>query len=119
MTDCTLNVIIGHKRAFTNMRGEDVCACGEKLRRSQGDRDGSTYNPDLDRRPLNEQAQRVWNAMSDGEWHTLAEIAEATGDPEASVSARFRDFRKVKFGSHAVPKQRIGRQWMYRLIPNE
>jgi hypothetical protein len=44
--------------------------------------------------------------MADGGWHTLAEIARHTGYPEASVSARLRDFRKPQYGSHAVDRRR-------------
>jgi predicted transcriptional regulator len=41
------------------------------------------------------QARRVIGCMADGAWRTLAEISAATGDPEASVSARLRDMRKA------------------------
>ncbi len=119
MTDCAVYTLLGHKRAFTNLRGEEICACGHKMGRGQGDRDGTTYDPELDRRPLNEQAQRVWDVMADGEWHFLSDVAAETGDPEASVSARFRDFRKPKFGGHSVEKKRVGRRWLYRLNPNK
>ena len=43
----------------------------------------------------------------DGDWHTLAEISEKTGDPEASVSARLRDFRKPKFGAFNVVREKM------------
>ena len=58
------------------------------------DFDGSTYKPDRDSQRLNAQGLRVWKLMSDQGWRTLKEISAATGDPEASVSARLRDFRK-------------------------
>lgn len=82
--------------------------------------DGETYNPILDRARLGAQAGRVWDTMSDGVWRTLAVIAYRTGDPEASVSARLRDFRKSRFGSHVVERRRKGKgrggTWEYRLI---
>lgn len=43
---------------------------------------------------LNEQGLRVYNAMRDLRVHTLADLAAATGDPEASVSARIREIRR-------------------------
>ena len=71
-----------------------------------GSRDGETVIPKKDEKRLNRQAQLVWNFMSDGQWHTLAEISRATGAPEASVSARLRDFRKVRFDYHQVLRRR-------------
>jgi DNA-binding Lrp family transcriptional regulator len=50
----------------------------------------------------------VYRLMVDGQWRTLAEIAEATGAPEASVSARLRDLRKRKFGGHVVARRPRG-----------
>jgi hypothetical protein len=80
-----------------------------------GHRDGATYEPNLDLVPLNNQMLRVWRVMRDGYWRPLHVIAEATGDPEASVSARLRDFRKTRFGGHVVQRRRIGRLFEYRL----
>jgi hypothetical protein len=51
------------------------------------------------------QHRRVLAVLRDGRWHTLAEISRLTGYPEASVSARIRDFRKADFGSHVVEKR--------------
>lgn len=86
------------------------------------DPDGATYRADLDRPRLGRQAQDVWNLMIDGEWRTLRGIADATGHPEASVSARLRDFRKVPWGGHEVEAERepslLGDgTWRYRLVP--
>lgn len=52
------------------------------------------------------QRARVLAFMWPGWWRTLAEISEATGDPEASVSARLRDLRKPAFGSYTVLRRR-------------
>lgn len=87
-----------------------------------GDRDGSTFDPKRDLKPLNKQAQAVWDAMVDGKWHTLAELSKATGYGECSVSARTRDFRKEEFG--CVPETMeseilFGRTWHYRLHPEK
>ena len=48
------------------------------------------------------QLQHVKTHMLDGKWHTLQELSEVTGAPEASVSARLRDLRKAPNGSHTV-----------------
>ena len=51
------------------------------------------------------QHHDVANLMLDGEWRSLEDISLATGHPQASVSARLRDFRKADFGSHFVRKR--------------
>lgn len=82
--------------------------------------DGATYRHHPDYARLGDQARRVWAAMDGGAWHTLAELAAATGDPEASVSARLRDFRKEQWGGHTVERVRAdpsGGTHVYRLIP--
>jgi hypothetical protein len=94
---------------------------GGIVTRLEGDRDGETYEPDLDRMPLNRQMIRVYATMNSwiGGWCTLSQIAAKCGDPEASVSARIRDFRKPRFGGHRVDRQRDGRLTYYRLVWNE
>jgi hypothetical protein len=78
---------------------------------------GPAYHPALDRERLQGQMRRVYRLMADGRWRTLAEIAEATGDPQASVSAQLRHLRKPRFGGHRVDKRRrSGGLWEYRLI---
>ena len=78
--------------------------------------DGYTYEPPEDESRLRTQLRRVFHYMADGQEHTLAEIAEATGGSEASVSARLRDFRKPRFGSWVVERRRIaGGLFGYRL----
>lgn len=46
--------------------------------------------------------------MADGEWRSLAEIQDITGDPQSSISARLRDLKKEKFGRYKVDKRRRG-----------
>ena len=83
-----------------------------------GPRDGKTFVPKKDEKRLNRQAQLVWNFMSDGRYHTLAEISRATGVPEASASARLRDLRKIRFGMNTVERRRrTESQYEYRLVP--
>jgi hypothetical protein len=63
------------------------------------------------------QILRVYDALYDGQWLTLAEIHQITGDPEASISAQIRHLRKYRFGAHDIQKRRRndGNQWEYRL----
>ncbi len=85
--------------------------------------DGDTYEPEHDKVRLNRQQQLVYSVMRDGVWRTLSEIAEETGEPEASISARLRDFRKPKFGKFDVQRRRRGEAKAgvheYRLIDKE
>jgi hypothetical protein len=80
---------------------------------------GPSYDHERDSQRLTGQIQRVFALMSDGTWRTLREIAEATGDPEASVSAQLRHLRKPRFGSHTVERRRRGVEssglWEYRM----
>lgn len=79
--------------------------------------DGATYDPDQDESRLARQINRVWRAMNDGGWHTLADLSLQTGVPEASISARLRDFRKPRFGGHVVLRERAGGGlWRYKLV---
>jgi hypothetical protein len=82
--------------------------------------DGKTYDAERDKDRLKTQLFNVWRLMKDSRWRTLEQISVKVGCPEASVSARLRDFRKRKFGSHTVERQYV-RQGLfkYRLIPNE
>ena len=87
------------------------------------DFDGKTYEPQHDKVRLNRQLSIVWNVMKAGHWMTLARLASLTKQPEASVSARLRDLRKDRFGSHTVERRRRGAAsdglWEYRLIPSQ
>jgi hypothetical protein len=85
---------------------------------------GRTYVADLDAKRLGAQLTRVIAAMSDGRWRTLTEIQahiqRATGkrDPEASLSARLRDIRKL-WGEEAMESRRrtedgVDGLWEYR-----
>lgn len=56
---------------------------------------GSTYVPVFDRDRLNAQQKRIYRLMRDCQWRTLREIEKVTEDPQASISARLRDFRKL------------------------
>lgn len=65
--------------------------------------DGKTYEPSDGPR----LGAQVASLMRDGQWRTLYEIAHATGCPTQSVSARLRDLRKPRYGSHHVERRRV------------
>ena len=69
--------------------------------------DGETYDEALDGDRLRSQYARVWAAMADEQWHTPEELERITGYRWASINARTRDFRKPKFGGHAVDRERV------------
>jgi hypothetical protein len=86
----------------------------------QGIRDGKTFDVNKDLVRLNAQATKVFSVMESGKWFSLRELSDQTNAPEASVSARLRDFRKPKFGAHTVERQRrTNGTWEYRLIKAE
>lgn len=80
------------------------------------DFDGPAYDRRIDRARLAGQILRIHDLMADGQWRTLDEIAQLTGDPPASVSAQLRHLRKEKYGAHCVEKRRReGGLWEYSL----
>jgi hypothetical protein len=81
--------------------------------------DGSDYVPKRDDVRLSVQYVRIFDLMKDGEYRTLQEIEEKTGDPQASISAQLRHMRKERFGSHKINKSYIGQGlYEYQLIVN-
>ena len=85
---------------------------------TSGHRDGATYATPRDTARLNRQAQAVYDVMADHAWRTLGQIADATGEPEASISARLRDLRKPRFGGHIVEREYLADGvWRYRVLP--
>jgi hypothetical protein len=82
-----------------------------------GPRDGETFDRDRDLFRLNDQMRDVYHLMMDGQWRPLFAIAAHTGHPEASVSARLRDLRKVKYGGFTVERKYIANGvFHYRLV---
>jgi len=87
------------------------------------DFDGPVYDPALDRDRLTGQMQRIRQVLLAaaflGDWLTLSEIHDRTGDPEASISAQIRHLRKPRFGAHRIDKRRRGKGstglWEYRM----
>lgn len=81
--------------------------------------DGSDYSHERDAKRLAGQMLRVFDYMKSGHWHTLGEIAAATGDPPASISAQLRHLKKKRFGSHGLEKEHVGNGlFKYRLLVN-
>lgn len=82
---------------------------------------GSDYVALVDGPRLLRQHERIRDLMLDGVWRTLSEIATATGDHEASVSAQLRHLRKPSFGGYVVNKRRRGAVsrglWEYQVSP--
>ncbi len=65
---------------------------------------GPDYCPARDNKRLLSQQEQILAVMKKGRSLTLYEISEATGQPEASVSAQLRHLRKARFGSYEVSK---------------
>ena len=69
---------------------------------------GADYVHARDAARLTLQHERVLAVMQDYKPHTLSEISDITGDPEASVSAQLRHLRKPRFGGHQITKTHLG-----------
>lgn len=79
--------------------------------------DGPTYVPERDHDRLDRQLREIRRVMMHGAWKTLRDLEDATGFPQASISARLRDFRKKRFGSHIVERHYRGHGvFEYRLL---
>jgi len=78
--------------------------------------DGPTFEPARDGERLTIQLERVRSIVSDGRWITLAQLARRAGGSEASVSARLRDLRKFRHGSHTIERRYVENGvWEYRM----
>ncbi len=82
---------------------------------------GADYVPERDNPRLGRQLSLIFNLMKDASWRTLSEIANKTGEPEASISAQLRHLRKERFGSHTVNRRHEEGKalYEYQLIVNE
>jgi len=78
--------------------------------------DGADYIPERDNDRLGAQLKRIFDIVIDGQWRTLQDISELTGDPHASISAQLRHLRKPRFGSWNVERKYMGNGlYLYRL----
>ena len=78
---------------------------------------GPAYEVEKDAKRIGKQYERIRDLMLSVDWKTLREIADITGDPEASISAQLRHLRKEKFGGYTLEKRRRSDRgtWEYRL----
>lgn len=77
---------------------------------------GKTFDPDKDADRLGSQLRTVYDLMEDGAWRTLGTISAKTGAPEASASARLRDFRRLGMTVERIRIDGRSGLWAYRLI---
>jgi len=64
----------------------------------------------------NAQLEAVWQAMRDGVWRSVEEIAALVECKPASASARLRDLRKPRYGGWTVERAYVGNGlWRYRV----
>ncbi len=60
--------------------------------------------------------KRVFDFMSDYEWHFLDEISRAAMCSPTGASARIRDLRKARYGNHCVECRQVSVSvFQYRL----
>lgn len=80
---------------------------------------GETFDPALDEDRLGAQARRFRDLMLDGSWRSLDEISDLTGDPGASVSARFRQMGELGYPTEKRRRAGLERRgvWEYRMGP--
>lgn len=63
------------------------------------------------------QLEAVWQAMRDGAWRSVEEIAALVECKPASASARLRDLRKPQYGGWTVERAYVGQGvWRYRVV---
>lgn len=76
--------------------------------------DGATLKP-TDNSRLRAQLDKVRSVMLAGGWFTLEQLSTETLAPQASVSARLRDLRKLKFGAYNVERRAVpGHRGLYQ-----
>lgn len=81
--------------------------------------DGATFDAKQDWPRLMSQLDLVRSALRPGDWYTLRDLVRIAGGSEASVSARVRDLRKLKFGAHRIERRRRrpgAGTWEYRMV---
>lgn len=77
---------------------------------------GADYRAPRDQDRLSTQLERVKDAMIDGQWRSLEQIADLAQAPQTSVSAQLRNLRKPEFGSWLVDRRHVDRGlYEYRL----
>lgn len=110
------------REVFTAEQIAQIVDGAEKARDciALGEFDGPHYDSSRDGGRLRGQLLAIFNFMCDGRWRTLGEIHQATGAPEASISAQLRHLRKRRFGAHTVNLKAVGGGlYCYRLVVNK
>ena len=89
--------------------------CGVCSLQKEMTQHGIDYRRDLPRikKQIDRVRQTMLEATAEKEWLTLVAIEFRTGDPQASVSARLRDLRKLGF--KVFRRRRTEGQWEYRI----
>lgn len=83
---------------------------------------GPAYDDWIDGARLRRQHEHIREWMlAHGGWRTLAEIREALGYSDSSISAQLRHLRKPRFGCYRVEKRRRNGKgtWEYRVSQQE
>lgn len=75
--------------------------------------DGQTYDEKRDEARLSRQLDRVLECLKRGGWWTLRDLAREAGGSEAGCSARLRDLRKTRNGSHTIERRRVNDSGLY------
>ena len=75
--------------------------------------DGALVIPELDDERLTGQMYRIMNVLKDGREYTLKDIADLTGDPEASISADIRTWAKPRWGGYYIKTTRITKKGLH------
>ena len=81
-------------------------------------RNAATFTEAQDGKRIARQREMVLKVMLPGDWRTLSQIEMLTGYPQASISARLRDFRKKEYGGYIVERERVPEAhglWRYRV----
>jgi CRP-like cAMP-binding protein len=82
--------------------------------------DGADYIHSRDSKRLGTQMEQIRDFMEGKGYLTLQEIADATGNPPASVSAQLRNLRKERFGSRIIDKKYVSNGlYSYKLVGRE
>lgn len=78
---------------------------------------GATFEPSRDATRLSKQLKAVHDIMGGGRKFTLRALADAADAPEASVSARYRDLKRLGF---PMMKENLGDGcWLYWMDCND
>jgi len=62
---------------------------------------------------------RVFDALQDGAWHTLDDLAAQLQAPKQRVTSRIRDLRLPLYGSYTIKAEIVDKAkqlWKYRLV---